>query len=382
MTVNSKNSRKINGHVVERTNELRRTLGALSESRAGLNRRLIETASRIKRGEARIDESERRLDELGEREERLKSSLSARHETASAALAALQRIGRSLPPVLVAEPGDVLAAMRSVALLEQVVSSLRREVAELDRDLSALTDLRARIDRERRQLLASGERLREERVQMKELLETKRAALAITEAELLETRRRAEKLARETKTLKELIARTAMRKEKAAAAKGGQKDKKGEKRGFGRTEPAIAFGKAKGTLPFPVHGRLKAGFGQKNTLGYPSRGVSISTRSGAQVTSPADGWVVYAGPFRSYGRLLILNVGGGYHIVLAGLERIDVGVGRFVLLGEPVGAMGAGASAARSVLAGEAAGDPLLYVEFRKGGNAVDPGPWWADARG
>jgi septal ring factor EnvC (AmiA/AmiB activator) len=103
----------------------------------------------------------------------------------------------------------------------------------------------------------------------------------------------------------------------------------------------------------------------------------VATQSAAIVTAPADGSVLYAGPFRSYGQLLILDAGDGYHVVLAGMSRINVALGQSVLAGEPVGAMGeakvADASAARANTG------PELYIEFRKDGKPVDPAPWWAE---
>ena len=106
--------------------------------------------------------------------------------------------------------------------------------------------------------------------------------------------------------------------------------------------PAITFTSARGTLPIPVNGVKIRDFGTSDGLGGTERGISIATRPGAQVTSPCDGWVVYAGPFRSYGQLLILNAGGGYHVVIAGMDRISVDIGQFVLTGEPVAVMGSG----------------------------------------
>ncbi|MGZ5862391.1 MAG: murein hydrolase activator EnvC family protein, partial [Methyloceanibacter sp.] len=97
----------------------------------------------------------------------------------------------------------------------------------------------------------------------------------------------------------------------------------------------------------------------------------------ARITAPADGWVVYAGPFRSYGQLLIINAGGGYHILLAGMSRIDVSLGQFVLAGEPVAVMGAVAPTSQG---GKDTSRPVLYVEFRKDGRPIDPDPWWAVA--
>ena len=145
----------------------------------------------------------------------------------------------------------------------------------------------------------------------------------------------------------------------------------------GRLSPAIAFASARGSLPLPVNGIRIRNFGAPDGIGGTERGLSLATRAGAQVTAPCDGWVVYAGPFRSYGQLLILNAGGGYHVVLAGMVRISVEIGQFVLTGEPVAVMGSGtAQVAASAPVGTS--QPVLYVEFRKDGTPVDPGPWWA----
>jgi septal ring factor EnvC (AmiA/AmiB activator) len=115
-------------------------------------------------------------------------------------------------------------------------------------------------------------------------------------------------------------------------------------------------------------------------VGGAEKGLSIATRAGAQVTAPCDGWVVYAGAFRNYGQVLILNAGGGYHVVLAGMERISVNVGQFVLTGEPVAVMGTGSQLAGTLASGS--NKPVLYVEFRKDGTPVDPSPWWAVSKG
>src|SRR5690606_14684105 len=105
-------------------------------------------------------------------------------------------------------------------------------------------------------------------------------------------------------------------------------------------------------------------------------GDTVATQSDAIVTAPADGNILYAGPFRSYGQLLILNVGDGYHVVLAGMSRINVAPGQTVLAGEPIGAMGDAkvASAAESIVGTDSR---ELYIEFRKDGKPVDPAPWW-----
>jgi len=147
-----------------------------------------------------------------------------------------------------------------------------------------------------------------------------------------------------------------------------------------RLAPKIPFVETRGLLPKPVSGDVVRDFGAADTYGGTTRGISITTRPRASVVSPADGWVAFAGPFRSYGRLLIINAGGGYYLLMAGMDQINVEVGQFVLAGEPVATMG------QSSLVSPAAGaletnDPVLYVEFRKDGTSIDPGPWWAKSQ-
>ncbi|MFL1462036.1 murein hydrolase activator EnvC family protein, partial [Roseococcus sp. DSY-14] len=113
---------------------------------------------------------------------------------------------------------------------------------------------------------------------------------------------------------------------------------------------------------WPVAGTLLRGWGQAGE-GGPSRGLSIAAPPGARVTAPCAGPVAFAGPFRSYGRMVILDCGGGQHWVLAGLDRLDVGMGARLGAGEPLGVM------ARE-------GRPVLYVELRRRGEAADPRPW------
>jgi septal ring factor EnvC (AmiA/AmiB activator) len=139
----------------------------------------------------------------------------------------------------------------------------------------------------------------------------------------------------------------------------------------------VPFSEARGVLPRPVGGRTIRDFGSDDGLGGTTRGISIATRPRAVVTSPAEGWVSFAGPFRSFGRLLIINAGSGYYLLLAGMDHINVEVGQFVLAGEPVAVMG-DASSLTPTTGSIETNEPVLYVEFRKDGGSIDPGPWWA----
>ncbi len=134
-----------------------------------------------------------------------------------------------------------------------------------------------------------------------------------------------------------------------------------------RLSPELQFAQAKGKLPRPTYARRVLPYGAETQSGGVSKGEFYQTRDNAQVTSPADGWVVYAGEFRAYGQILIINCGDGYQVLLAGFEKITAQPGQFVLSAEPVGEMGGRDSET----------EPFLYVEFRKDGKPIDPAPWW-----
>jgi septal ring factor EnvC (AmiA/AmiB activator) len=213
------------------------------------------------------------------------------------------------------------------------------------------------------------------------LVQERQKKQAEAEKALDAQRQRTALLARQADSLKDLIAKL---ERDSAARPGGEKPAAPPEgnpnfaalKDPGRLAPAIAFASAKGVLPLPVNGVRIRDFGSPDGLGGTEKGLWIASRAAAPVTAPCDGWVVYAGPFRSYGQLLILNAGGGYHILLAGMERISVDPGQFVLTGEPVAVMGGGPQSAAAVATGSS--QPVLYVEFRKDGTPVDPSPWWA----
>jgi len=145
------------------------------------------------------------------------------------------------------------------------------------------------------------------------------------------------------------------KQEDARIAAGRKFEKNDAFSDLGRIAPAISFVAAKGLLPLPVEGPQLASFGQNDGAGDKTRGIS----------------------FRSYGQLLIMNAGQGYHIVLAGMEKINVQPGQFVLVGEPIGTMGAQRIASTGLVDVNTT-KPILYVEFRKDGNSIDPTPWWS----
>ena len=365
----------------EKEAELSREIEQIGTDRRKLNQDLIDTAGRLRTVESKISATQDRLKPLDENEHSIRKSLAGRRAIIGEVLAALQRIGRRPPPALIATPEDALQSVRTAMVLGAVLPHMRHEVEALANDLSELVALRKKIDAEREQLRAEMASLDGERARMTALVDERQRQLADRESALDAERTRAGGLAREVDNLKDLIAKLeqgldAKTRETREAGRSDGRPALSAFRDPARLAPAVAFASLRGQVPIPVNGVKLKEFGAPDGNGGLEKGLSIATRAGAQVTAPADGWVVYAGTFRSYGQLLILNVGGGYHVLLAGMERISVDLGQFVLTGEPVALMGNGSHIAAILATGST--QPVLYVEFRKDGTPVDPGPWWA----
>jgi septal ring factor EnvC (AmiA/AmiB activator) len=373
---------------LENEARLKREIESIGDDRRKFNEQIIDTASRVVSVEERIAQTQERLEPLDDREQALRASLEQRRGVIAEVLAALQRIGRQAPPGLLIRAEDALQSVRSAMLLGAVLPEMRQQTEVLAADLAELVRLRQQIAAERDRLARDLFVLADERQRLSLFIDERQKRLAEVEQALTDERQRAAQLARQAENLNQLIvkleqgldtASRAARSSEESKASSGRPDLAALK-DPGRLSPAIAFASAKGMLPLPVNGARIKEFGAADGLGGTEKGVSIAARPGGQITAPCDGWVVYAGPFRNYGQLLILNAGGGYHVLLAGMERISVDLGQFVVTGEPVAVMGGGAQSAVAKAGG--ANQPVLYVEFRKDGVPVDPGPWWAANEG
>ena len=366
---------------------LRQDLEAARTDRGRLNRLLVDATTRIRTVEQQLIDLEPRLAALDRSAADLRQSLAQRRDLLAEVLAALVRMGRNPPPALLMRPDDALDSVRSAILLGALLPELRVEAETLAADLTELSRVRTEMVSAQEALKGLRTALEEDRVRIGALVEERQKREAEAQPTQPGDRAQAELVARNTPDVHDLVTRLetevapATRAADAAKAGTGASQKEGPP---GTTElaalsnparlsPAVPFAQAKGLLPLPVAGVRVREFGAQDAAGVTEKGMTLATRAGAQVASPVDGWVVYAGPFRSYGQLLIINAGGGYHILMAGMERISVDLGQFVLTGEPVAVMGGGSRSA-----GSASGQPQLYVEFRKDGVSIDPAPWWA----
>jgi murein hydrolase activator len=397
---------------LDKAGALEQDVAKLAEERGKINQRLQDTAGLIQESEARLTVVENRLGELDIQEKMIRGSLAQRQGQISTLLAALQRMGRNPPPVIVTKRKDALEMVRSAMLLAAAFPGMRTQALELADQLSQLMrvvdESRAQAEKEK----AENTRLNDLKTQLAGLMETKRRSILERQDELRQVRDAATEISKSVSDLNELIAKVSKTVQdntglgaydaevRAAAAAPATPAAPADapvsaptsptaeptqvvvmapvenaaiSSNPGRIKPAIPFQLAKGKLPLPVSGKRVLNYGERTQYGSQSKGLVMETRSAAQVTSPCDGWVLYAGEFRSYGKLLIIDAGGGYNVVLAGLSQIDVRPGEFVLAAEPVGTM----MTVKKEPAGAPSGAPVLYIEFRKDKQPIDPDPWW-----
>ena len=355
-------------------------IAAAIREQDGVAEKLAAISQSIQAQEATIAASEDELARLATGRAVLLTDLGEKQDVLSELLAGLQRLEQNPPPALVVEPNDILSALRGAMLLGTIVPELRAEADQLVAELDRLKQLEARIAERKAAVASEIARLETARRDLNDLVTRKKDLVSRGSDDLESERKRIAALGEKAKSLKQLLASVAEERKRAEAERAAQAEVE-EKERLRQEElqrkPRMVFAEAKGKLPFPAQGQIMRRYGEKDSLGVEAQGLMIATRKGAQVTVPADGKVEFAGPFRSYGQVLILNPGDGFRVLLAGMKSVTPAVGEFLRAGEPVGEMGDGPASV--TLFGEVVQDgrPVLYIEFRNSSEAIDSGPWW-----
>ncbi|WP_240231088.1 murein hydrolase activator EnvC family protein [Devosia lacusdianchii] len=374
----------------ERIDELKAEIAAMEGDSTKQNAALIAAAQRVKLAEIEVADVEERLSELIVSELEVRGRLDGSNAEIANVLAALERISLNPPPALIVDPDDALGSARSAILIAAIVPQLRAKAEAVTSDLQTLTDIKVAALAEEATLKANYAVLEEEQLRIATLIAARKQGIGVRSAELAAEEQEAVALAARATTLKELV--TSLSEQltsvsSAAAAADAAADPDAPSMtpeairvalaNSARTEPAVPFGLAKGYLTMPANGVNVVDYGAGDGFGGISQGLSIVTRAEAQVVAPADGWVLYKGPYLNYGQIIILNTGQNYTALLAGLETVTVDIGQFVQMGMPLGTMGS-RTIGRTVTTNAGAAQPTLYIELRQNNEPVDPTGWWA----
>jgi len=356
-------------------------------------RQRVQAAAEAQDLEAEVTLITARLEELKKQETKQHRLLEARRGQFTKVLAALSNMARNPPEAIIAQPMAPADVVRSAILLRAAVPGIEAQANSLHANLNALAAARTEAEHRRTQLASAVQSLEDKRIDLDGLLVRQKKLKESTEEERKAWAKRIRALTRKAKSLKDLLLKLeAERKKREAKARKRRAEQEARKRrakkkpGKDAKDQEISktatvaskaakgirsIAKARGRLPYPAVGRLVGRYGENLKNGMTRKGVDIRTLAGARVVAAFSGLVVFSGPFRGYGQLLIIEHGEGYHSLLAGLARIDTVLGESVLAGEPVGVMGS-----------PKRGSPVLYLELRRNGQPINPLPWLTARKG
>ncbi len=305
-----------------------------------LRQKLIEATRALQNKQDEQQQVEDRLHGLQKEIAGRQKTLGKSRQEIGTLTSILIRLGQQPPESFFLQAGLTDDHIHRAILARSLLPRLEAESESAARDLAVLSDLHWMAEEQKRLIAASQQNLRSQHANLDQLIRTRQGLLSKTEAQKAAIARQLVSLTTEAHDLRQLLARV--------SPPGGR-----PKGGVDGVHPALAR---------PVSGAVMRRFGSRDDDGITSKGLTYTAMPGSPVVAPMDGRVVFAGPFRGYGQILILQHKGGYHSFLAGFGRIDAEMGQDVEAGEPLG-----------ILPVKGAGRPELYFEWRRNGEPVDP---------
>lgn len=354
-----------------------------------ISKDMIASAKQIQNSEEKISRMESELETLRADLKKAEENFVVEDDNLIKTLSALQNLALKPTEALFVQPLTPVEIIRSAMLLREAVPYLQENAARIREDLEKIEAQKNLVEKQVARIIRQKKILEKEHEQMKALVQRKSKIRNAVEIKSVKAKKKVEQLASQANDLRDLLNKLEkQRQEKlrrqeeerrrlaelkaAEARRAAEKTKKLEEKQRAdliKFKPEVInevgenFVKAKGHLLRPARGPVVTAYGEQMSKGVTSKGIIIKTRSQAQVISPYDGTVIFAGPFRGYGNLIIIEHGQGYLSLLAGLEEVDCELGQMLLAGEPVGQM-------------PESGDARLYVELRKDNHPVNPLTW------
>jgi len=389
----------------QQSDQLDKQAAALAAERARLQDASVSAAKSAQDYEGRLTELEGQLRTLDVEAAAKLGALATDQKHEADLLSALEKLSQNPPEAMLFGPASPVDQVRGAMLLGAAVPQLEAEAKQLQATIVEVKRLKADISAKRTEMTQKQTALDAERTRIGIMIRQKAALEGQARDAQGQTQKKLAALSTEASDLKDLITKLerereeraeAERKraeearqkaEQVAAAKAEAKRKQAESvprdtMSGGTESAAIAVAppdRPKGTDPLaprggtrklepgkyavPVAGEIVKRFGDSDGF-QDAKGLTIRTRPGAQVVAPFDGQIMFAGPFKGYGQILIIDHGGGYHSLLAGIDQIEASVGQRVVAGEPVGVMKSGEP------------NPSLYLELRRQGQPINPLPW------
>ncbi len=318
---------------------------------------LVEIAARIKKNETRLNELDKRMESNRKEQDDIQKRLKKDKNSIGNLVLALERLDRTPPEAILARPGAPLETAQSAMLLQSILPDIYGRAEALKKDLTRLDEILNDMEKDKAEVRSTAAELLQRQEEIGGLLKKRKGLYAKTRTDIKEQEVALREISTRADNLKDLVDRIEEREQEARTGSGSGESSRA---GFARPTPIPKSGSAQ----LPISGMIRTGYKQTDDIGAESQGLTIEGRSGALVVSPMGGVVRYAGYFKNYGQIIIVEHQKDYHSLIAGLSRIDTVVGQSVAAGEPVGTL------AKSSSEG---GKPTLYYELRLNGEPVNP---------
>ncbi|MBE6449000.1 MAG: hypothetical protein E7018_06890 [Alphaproteobacteria bacterium] len=345
-----------------------------------VSREMIKAAKKIQNNEEKLSQMERQLEKLKEDLKVAEEGFTQEDDNLIKTLAALQNLALKPTEALLVQPLTPVEIIRSAMVLRETVPYLEENATRIRKELEKIAQKKELVEKQFAQISKQKKILEREHGRMKALVQKKSKMRNAVEIKSEKAKKNVEKLASQANDLRDLLGKLekqrAEKRRKEEQRRAEEAKRAAEKNRvvtysddlIKKQPPVITsvvtgFNKAKGSLPLPARGKIITTYGEQVVKGVTAKGITIRTRNMAQVVAPFDGSVMFSGPFRGYGNLIIIDHGDGYLSLLAGLQNMDVEVGQMLLAGEPVGQM-------------PEEGDAKLYMEIRKDNQPLDPLAW------
>ena len=343
-----------------------------------VSREMVKAARQIQNNEEKLSRMERQLGLLEDDLKKAQEGFTKEDSHLISILAALQNLALKPTESLLVQPLSPVDIIRSAMVLRETVPYLEENAERIRRQLQDITTKKAKIEKQISEISKQKKLLEAEHERMKQLVQRKSKLRNNVEIKSEKAKKNMDKLASQAQDLRDLLGQIEKQRKEQEAREAERRRQEEERRKLEEkqsddlikseqaaiTNIASGFAKAKGSLPLPARGRIITRYGEQKVKGVSSKGLTIATREKAQVISPFDGAVVFAGPFRGYGNMIIVEHGDGYLSVMAGLGSISVELGQMLLAGEPIGLM-------------PEEGNAELYVEIRKDNQSINPAAWF-----
>ncbi len=325
--------------------KLKKKMSSASTDLEKARKSVVSLGKDLQDSEQTLFALEQKISALQSEESALTKKLQSDYGSMGNLVLGLLRIRRMPTETLIIRPGAPLETAQSALLMESILPSISTRTKHLSVDIDRLGTLREDLDHDRIKAVAANDDLKKKKGEMQGLLDKREKLYRQTRSEYDVQAESVARIASEAKSLQQLVDRL-------------DDEEKPRRKTSGRMPPLPG-----GAWQLPIRGKLATRFGEPDEIGAKSQGIKISGRSGALVVAPVSGIVRFAGPFRNYGNMVIIEHDRDFHSLISGLSKIDTAAGRKISAGEPVGTL-SGSGAERT---------PALYYELRHNGKPVDP---------